>query len=109
LTPWRATSHSTRNKSFFASFFSKKEESSFSEEKEAKRLLFPGAALRGVPGDQRGFAITVDIVANEPVASWAATGLSAGTDSSADGSTRRSKKCQTGSDCEPNRLTQPQE
>jgi hypothetical protein len=28
------------NKSFFASFFSKKEESSFSEEKEAKRLLF---------------------------------------------------------------------
>ncbi len=30
----------TRNKSFFASFFSKKEESSFSEEKEAKRLLF---------------------------------------------------------------------
>jgi hypothetical protein len=33
-----------RNKSFFASFFSKKEESSFSEEKEAKRLLFPGAS-----------------------------------------------------------------
>jgi hypothetical protein len=31
---------STRNKSFFASFFSKKEDSSFSEEKEAKRLLF---------------------------------------------------------------------
>jgi hypothetical protein len=29
----------TRNKSFFASFFSKKEEPSFSEEKEAKRLL----------------------------------------------------------------------
>jgi hypothetical protein len=29
-------------KSFFASFFSKKEEYSFSEEKEAKRLLFPG-------------------------------------------------------------------
>jgi hypothetical protein len=28
------------NESFFASFFSKKEESSFSEEKEAKRLLF---------------------------------------------------------------------
>jgi hypothetical protein len=27
------------NKSFFASFFSKKEVSSFSEEKEAKRLL----------------------------------------------------------------------
>jgi hypothetical protein len=35
--------HASRNKSFFASFFSKKEESSFSEEKEAKRLLF----LRG--------------------------------------------------------------
>jgi hypothetical protein len=31
-----------RNKSFFASFFSKKEESSFSEEKEAKTLLFSG-------------------------------------------------------------------
>jgi hypothetical protein len=31
---------SARNKSFFASFFSKKEESSFSEEKEAKRLSF---------------------------------------------------------------------
>jgi hypothetical protein len=30
-----------KNKSVFASFFSKKEESSFSEEKEAKRLLFP--------------------------------------------------------------------
>jgi hypothetical protein len=30
----------TKNKSFFASFFSKKEESSFPEEKEAKRLLF---------------------------------------------------------------------
>jgi hypothetical protein len=30
---------SNRNKSFFASFFSKKEDSSFSEEKEAKRLL----------------------------------------------------------------------
>jgi hypothetical protein len=29
------------NTSFFASFFSKKEESSFSEEKEAKRLLIP--------------------------------------------------------------------
>jgi hypothetical protein len=29
-----------KTKSFFASFFSKKEESSFSEEKEAKRLLF---------------------------------------------------------------------
>jgi hypothetical protein len=29
------------NKSFFASFFSKKEVSSFSEEKEAKRLLCP--------------------------------------------------------------------
>jgi hypothetical protein len=29
-----------RDKSFFASFFSKKEDSSFSEEKEAKRLLF---------------------------------------------------------------------
>jgi hypothetical protein len=29
-----------RSKSFFASFFSKKEDSSFSEEKEAKRLLF---------------------------------------------------------------------
>jgi hypothetical protein len=28
------------NKSFFASFFSKKEDSSFSEEKQAKRLLF---------------------------------------------------------------------
>jgi hypothetical protein len=28
-----------RTKSFFASFFSKKEDSSFSEEKEAKRLL----------------------------------------------------------------------
>jgi hypothetical protein len=27
------------HKSFFASFFSKKEDSSFSEEKEAKRLL----------------------------------------------------------------------
>jgi hypothetical protein len=27
-----------KNKSFFASFFSKKEDSSFSEEKEAKRL-----------------------------------------------------------------------
>jgi hypothetical protein len=32
----------TEIKSFFASFFSKKEESSFSEEKEAKRLLFLG-------------------------------------------------------------------
>jgi hypothetical protein len=31
---------STRNKSFFASFFSKKEDSSFSQEKEAKGLLF---------------------------------------------------------------------
>jgi hypothetical protein len=31
-----------RNKSFFASFFSKKEDSSFSEEKEAKRLLCLG-------------------------------------------------------------------
>jgi hypothetical protein len=31
---------SAGNKSFFASFFSKKEKSSFSEEKEAKRLLF---------------------------------------------------------------------
>jgi hypothetical protein len=30
---------SPRNKSLFASFFSKKEDSSFSEEKEAKRLL----------------------------------------------------------------------
>jgi hypothetical protein len=28
-----------KDKSFFASFFSKKEDSSFSEEKEAKRLL----------------------------------------------------------------------
>jgi hypothetical protein len=34
---------SARNKSFFSSFSSKKEESSFSEEKEAKRLLFSGA------------------------------------------------------------------
>jgi hypothetical protein len=34
-----------RNESFFASFFSKKEESSFSEEKEAKRVLSPGARL----------------------------------------------------------------
>jgi hypothetical protein len=33
-----------RNKSFFASFFSKKEDSSFSEEKEAKRLLSPAPA-----------------------------------------------------------------
>jgi hypothetical protein len=31
---------STRNKSSFASFLSRQEESSFSEEKEAKRLLF---------------------------------------------------------------------
>jgi hypothetical protein len=30
-----------KNKSLFASFSSEKEESSFSEEKEAKRLLFP--------------------------------------------------------------------
>jgi hypothetical protein len=40
-----------RNKSFFASFFSKKEDSSFSEEKEAKRLLFlvlSGGALRAI-------------------------------------------------------------
>jgi hypothetical protein len=36
---------SAGNKSFFASFFSKKEDSSFSEEKEAKRLLIPGARL----------------------------------------------------------------
>jgi hypothetical protein len=35
-----------RDKSFFASFFSKKEDSSFSEEKEAKRLLLPGASPR---------------------------------------------------------------
>jgi hypothetical protein len=34
------TQQTTRNKRFFASFFSKKEDSSFSEEKEAKRLLF---------------------------------------------------------------------
>jgi hypothetical protein len=33
---------SARNKSFFASFFSKKEDSFFSEENEAKRLLFLG-------------------------------------------------------------------
>jgi hypothetical protein len=32
---------STRNKSLFASFSSEKEESSFSVEKEAKRLLCP--------------------------------------------------------------------
>jgi hypothetical protein len=32
------------NKSFFASFFSKKEDSSFSAEKEAKRLLSPALA-----------------------------------------------------------------
>jgi hypothetical protein len=38
-------SASAGNKSFFASFFSKKEDSSFSEEKEAKRLLF----LRALP------------------------------------------------------------
>jgi hypothetical protein len=31
------------NKSLFASLSPEKEESSFSEEKEAKRLLFPGA------------------------------------------------------------------
>jgi hypothetical protein len=35
------------HKSFFASFFSKKEESSFSEEKEAKRLLCPAPVRRG--------------------------------------------------------------
>jgi hypothetical protein len=34
------------DKSFFASFFSKKEDSSFSEEKEAKRLLFPRSFAR---------------------------------------------------------------
>jgi hypothetical protein len=31
-----------RHKSFFASFFSKKEDSSFSEEKDAKRLFSSG-------------------------------------------------------------------
>jgi hypothetical protein len=39
-------SSSVGNKSFFASFFSKKEDSSFSEEKEAKRLLFPRPSSR---------------------------------------------------------------
>jgi hypothetical protein len=34
---------SAGNKSFFSSFFSTKEDASFSEEKEAKRLLFPWA------------------------------------------------------------------
>jgi hypothetical protein len=56
-----------RNKSFFASFFSKKEDSSFSEEKEARRLLFlvlrevacraivNGAAARGKAGRAKTF------------------------------------------------------
>jgi hypothetical protein len=35
---------STRTKSLFASFSSEKEDSSFFEKKEAKKLLFPGAA-----------------------------------------------------------------
>jgi hypothetical protein len=48
----------TRIKSFFASFFSKKEDSSFSEEKEAKRLLILRAAPRYAPNTrQTGLAL----------------------------------------------------
>jgi hypothetical protein len=46
---------SAENKSFFASFFSKKEDSSFSEEKEAKRLLsFWGGSKDTGPGRRVG-------------------------------------------------------
>jgi hypothetical protein len=41
-----------KRKSFFASFFSKKEDSSFSEEKEAKRLLFLVLMNRGLTNPQ---------------------------------------------------------
>jgi phospholipid transport system substrate-binding protein len=50
-----------RNKSFFASFSLEKEDSSFSEEKEAKRLLFPGAVASG-------FAIVLMAATAEPAA-----------------------------------------
>jgi hypothetical protein len=43
------TLHSTGNKSLLVLFFRKEQDSSFSEEKEAKRLLFSCVAL-GDPG-----------------------------------------------------------
>jgi hypothetical protein len=43
----------TRNKSLFASFSSEKEDSSFFEKKEAKKLLCPGAVERQSPSNSR--------------------------------------------------------
>jgi hypothetical protein len=45
---------SARHKSLFASFSSEKEESSFFEKKEAKKLLLPAPAKRGAGGNRAG-------------------------------------------------------